>query len=260
MIKTLPFLAIMFTLCFTSCKPQEKWTLVWEDNFDGTSIDDNSWTKIDRGGADWNRHMSHDNSLYEVKDGNLILHGKVNTNADDSVKVITGGVYSKDKVTMTYGKIEVRAKLGSAKSAWPAFWLLPNKSNWPDGGEIDLMEHLNHDSIVYQTIHTHYTYVLKEENPPKGGTAVIDVDGYNTYGLEWYQDSLVFLVNDKKTFSYPKIETDKKGQWPFNEPFYLLLDMQLGGSWVGPVDTTELPVKMEIDWVRIYEANPEANK
>lgn len=69
-----------------------------------------------------------------------------------------------------------------------------------------------------------------------------------------YPDSLVFFINDNHTFTYPRIETDKEGQYPFSDgQFYLLLDMQLGGSWVGAVEPDDLPVEMEIDWVRFYQ-------
>ena len=72
-----------------------------------------------------------------------------------------------------------------------------------------------------------------------------------------YPDSLVFFINDTHTFTYPRIETDKEGQFPFaHKEFYLLLDMQLGGSWVGGVNPADLPVQMEIDWVRFYRKVP----
>ena len=152
------------------------------------------------------------------------------------------------------GRIEIRARLHGAKGAWPAFWLLPENEPWPDGGEIDIMERLNYDSIAYQTVHSAYTYTLGiNDNPPQGSTGRIDPDGYNVYCVEMHRDSLVFFINDKRTFAYPRIQTDKKGQFPFTDKdFYLLLDMQLGGSWVGKVDTADLPVEMEIDWVRFY--------
>ena len=84
-------------------------------------------------------------------------------------------------------------------------------------------------------------------------TAPLDPDGYNIYGVELYPDSLVFSVNRQRIFAYPQIETDQPGQYPFDRPFYLLIDMQLGGNWVGKVNPEDLPVKMEIDWVRFYK-------
>ena len=122
------------------------------------------------------------------------------------------------------------------------------------GGEVDIMERLNNDTIAYQTVHSAYTHVLGiKDNPKQGGTGTINRDDYNVYSVEMYQDSLVFFINETRTFAYPRIETDKEGQFPFTDKkFYLLLDMQLGGSWVGAVDSSDLPVEMEIDWVRFY--------
>ena len=228
--------------------------LVWEENFDQTNgFDTKSWSKIPRGTSDWNNYMSDFDSLYQVSDGNLILRGINNyTLPNDTAPYLTGGLYTKDKVTFTYGKVEIRAKLQGAKGAWPAFWMLPQDGKWPFGGEIDIMERLNHDEIAYQTIHTNYTYVLGIKEPKNGSTGKIDPNGYNTYAVEITPDSLIFSINDIHTFSYPNLNNDKEGQYPFGKPFYLLLDMQLGGTWVGEVDPKQLPVEMKIDWVRYY--------
>lgn len=152
---------------------QPRYELIWQEDFNGSTFDEKYWTKIPRGNADWCRHMSDEPSLYEVKDGNLILRGKVNDGIvpQDTARYITGGLYTKDKKTITHGKVEIKAKLQAAQGAWPAFWMLPNTGTWPNGGEIDIMERLNHDSIAYQTVHSYYTYVLKEENNPQIGRA-----------------------------------------------------------------------------------------
>ena len=101
---------------------------------------------------------------------------------------------------------------------------------------------------------SHYTYTLGIKDHPKShSTGVIHPDRYNVFAVEMYPDSLSFYVNDIHTFTYPRIQTQKEGQFPFDQPFYLLIDMQLGGSWVGAVDPKDLPVEMEVDWVRFYQ-------
>lgn len=230
------------------------WVLLWEENFDGNEIDYTTWSKIPRGRPDWCNYMSDYEGLFDVADGNLILRGMVNdVLPNDTAPFITGGVYTKDKVTFGEGRMEIRALLHGAVGAWPAFWMLPEFSGWPEGGEIDIMERLGYDDYVYQTVHSRYTYDLNIHDPETGSTAPINPDQYNTYAVEKHADSLVFFVNDVRTFAYPRIETDIEGQFPFtDEEFYLLLDMQLGGSWVGRVDPETLPVEMLIDWVRFY--------
>ena len=228
----------------------------WQAEFNQSEFDRAKWTKIPRGASDWNRQMSSFDSLYAVRDGKLILRGIVNdVLSEDTAHWITGGLYTKGVKSFGYGRIEIRAKFEDAKGAWPAFWMLPVDAHWPHGGEIDIMERLNDDTIVYQTIHSPYTLNLGiKDYPLSHDTAPIHPQDFNTYAVERYPDSLVFFVNGQKTFSYPKIETDKKGQFPFDQhDFYLLIDMQLGGSWVGEVDTPDLPVQMEIDWVRFYK-------
>lgn len=234
-----------------------KWKLIWKDDFkkDGF-LDPEKWSKIPRGGSDWDNYMSPREDLYEVKDGNLILHGIINDRRDqDTAQYLTGGVWTKDKFSVKFGKIEIRARLGEAQGSWPAFWMLSQDEKYgkyPKNGEIDIMEHLSYDEFVYQTIHSHYTLNLKQDTPQRFTTVPINRHEYNTYGVEFYPDKVVFTLNGQPTLTYPKIETDLEGQFPFDQAYYLLLDMQLGGGWVGPVDPATLPVKMEIDWVKVW--------
>lgn len=248
-------LVYMTSACKTSVKTKE-WRLVWTEDFNQKiAFDPSIWSKIPRGTADWNNYMSSFDSCYAMQNGNLVLRGICNyTQKNDTAPYLTGGVYTKDKKLFTGGRVEVRAKLQAARGAWPAIWMLPNDAVWPAGGEIDIMERLNFDSIAYQTVHSYYTYKLGfQDTPPHGGTNVINPKEYNVYSVDIYPDSLVFAVNHRHTFTYPRIETDKEGQFPFYQPYYLLIDMQLGGSWVGKVDPKDLPVEMWVDWVRYYE-------
>lgn len=251
-------LALMVLFAVSCSSSKEKWTLVWEDNFDQEEFDTLVWSKIPRWSPDWARRMSDNDACYDMCDGNLILRGIVNPDMEsDTSRYITGGLYTKNKKAFHGGRLEIRAKMGSAKGAWPAIWMKPYEEHlfpWPTGGEIDIMEHLNHDTIVYQTIHTTYTRTLgMSMNPPSGSTGAIIPNSYNVYAVEMSADSLVFFINDKKTFTYPRIETELEGQYPFDKPYYLLIDMQLGGSWVGEIDPEQLPVEMAVDWVRYYQ-------
>ncbi len=256
-MKLLKFGILLSILFFVaSCSQREienGYTVIWEENFDDSTKLEINWSKIPRGKSDWNNYMSDYEGLYEIRSGNLILKGIKNTVLpDDDAPYLTGGVYTKDKMVFGHGRIEVKAKLTGARSAWPAIWLLPKDDKWPQGGEIDIMERLNDDSYVYQTIHNDYTVNQGiKDNPKSGIVAHMKPDNYNVYAVELYQDSVSFFVNDTHTFTYPRIETDKSGQFPFGDKeFYLLIDMQLGGSWVGSVNEQDLPAQMHIDWVR----------
>lgn len=236
---------------------KSEWKLVWEENFDRPVLDTATWSKIPRWTPEWAKFMSADEACYAIADRNLVLKGLINPDRGaDTATYLTGGVYTKYKRSFHGGRLEVRAKLQGATGAWPAIWLKPAeeaKYPWPTGGEIDIMERLNYDSVAYQTVHSYYTHHLNLKNdPPQGGTGRIDPDGYNTYAVEMYPDSVVFFINGNRNFAYPRIETDKEGQFPFDKPYYLLIDMQLGGPWVGAVDPADLPVEMHVDWVRYY--------
>ncbi|MBC8986360.1 glycoside hydrolase family 16 protein [Pedobacter sp. N36a] len=234
------------------------WKLVWEDNFNGSVMDTAKWSKIPKGTADWNKHMSSDPACYAQYGGKLYLRGIKNPDTSaDARPFLTGGLFTKGKFAYQYGKIEIHAKLECAAGAWPAMWMLAEKNKYgkyPNNGEIDIMEHLNSDSIIYQTTHSYYTLNLKlKENPPHGGTAKINIHTYNTFGLIWDQDKLVFTLNGVETFRYPRVAGADPSQWPYDQPFYVMIDQQLGGSWVGKVKSEDLPVQMIVDWVKVYQ-------
>ncbi|UCF38892.1 MAG: glycoside hydrolase family 16 protein [Acidobacteriota bacterium] len=233
------------------------WKLVWEEEFLGEQLDGSRWSLCERGRADWMNTLSDDPRLLSVKDGVLHLRGIVNDRKDeDSSPYLTAGVTTEEKYAFRYGKVQIRARFKSAQGAWPALWMLGTDKPWPASGEIDLMEHLNFDHIVYQTVHSVYTVRIDKTNTPrKGGTAEIRRDDWNTYGCEWDTNQIVFTVNGRPTHTYPRVPEKGEQQWPFDQPFYFILSMQIGGKWVngsGPTNPSHYPAGMEIDWVRVF--------
>jgi beta-glucanase (GH16 family) len=115
------------------------------------------------------------------------------------------------------------------------------------------MEQLNKDTFVYHTMHTEYIKVLGHKTDPDYyTTASYNPHEFNVFGMEWTPDKIDMFINDSLTFSYPRIKEEGSVQWPFDVPFFLLLNQILGG-WAGEIDDAELPVQMEVDWVRYYE-------
>jgi beta-glucanase (GH16 family) len=236
---------------------EKRWSLVWEDNFQDAKIDDSKWSIIPRNRYEWGKYMTDHEECIRIKNGKLYLRGIVNENKEsDSVPYLTGGLETKGKFSIQYGKVEIRAKLDGAKGAWPAIWMLPEQpkyGEYPKNGEIDIMERINFEKHVHQTVHTYYTLEMNgQNNPPSGLASLAEPDEFNIYGLEWHPDRLVFLINGKITFIYPRIDDADYKQWPFDQPFYLMIDMQLDGPWVGEVNPDHLPAQMIIDWVRVY--------
>jgi beta-glucanase (GH16 family)/Tfp pilus assembly protein PilF len=252
---------------------QTKWELVWEDNFNNGYLDTTHWSKIGlfstpkwkmpkekwRDNTGCFRYITDtDDRVVQFDAENILLRGIVNNDTinGDPRPMLTGGIYSYNKFAFQYGRIEVRAKLDPAHGAWPAIWMLSEKDIYPDqnNGEMDIMERLNHDSFAYQTTHNHATITLKQETPKKYNTGKIDPSGYNTYSVSWYPDKLVYAINGIETITYPKVAGGNTYQWPFDQPFYLIIDQQLEGSWPGKVtNLKELPINMTVDWVKLYQ-------
>jgi beta-glucanase (GH16 family) len=249
------WVVIMLPACQKTDKPAG-WELVWSEEFDGKLIDTNIWSKTPRGKSNWNNTMSDADELYAIQNGNLILRGINNTShPNDTSQFLTGGVWSKGKQAFALGRIDIRAKFDCAQGFWPAIWLMPEKNASSPGfySELDILEHLNSDDFVYQTVHSTYTLDGNRSNPINHGKTQVDINEYNVYSVEVYPDSVVFLVNDQYTFTYPRMESLGESQFPYPMfEYYLILSAQLGGNWVGPVDPSGLPVALTIDWVRYY--------
>ena len=235
--------------------PHGDWELVWEETFSGKKLSP-YWSRIPRGRSDWDKYMTSNDRCYEQKHGKLILWGRVNDFLpNDTARYLTGGVYTSKKKLFHRGRIEIRIKMDNATGAWPAAWLLPQYDAWPHGGEIDIMERLNGDAFAYQTVHSPYTlYNTADKNKPQSGfKGPIKVNDYNIYGVELYADSICFFINDRYTGTYHRRPELGSDQFPFDRPMYLLIDMQLGGKWVGGVDPKDLPYRYVIDYVRYYK-------
>lgn len=233
--------------------------LAFTENFNGRRLDPKVWQRIPAGRPDWNRNMSLREDLIVVTNGICSLRGIKNDGKDpsDTRAVLTGGIMTKDRLVLQYGKVEFRMKLENGQQgAWPAVWMMPQKDvkGWPHDGEIDIVERLNSDDFVYQTVHFGDGASGKQKgHKQKGGKGAIKNGDWNVYALEWTPDEIVWKVNGKQTFSYAREGTDPFA-YPWTTPFYLMIDMQLGGNWVGKVNEATLPVAMHVDWVKFYRA------
>lgn len=232
---------------------------MWEDNFDRSELDPSVWRRTNRGTPEWQNTQSHDPRCIDLRDGCLVLRGIVNDNLEaDTAHFLTGGVVTQYNLPLPApGRYEIRARLHGARGEWPAIWLLPydfDKKGWPYGGEIDIMERLGSDPFALQTIHSNYIENLGQgENPPHGSQGDIRPDDFNVYAADITADSIVLSINGKPTLTYPRIPGKEEcGQYPFLVPQFLLIDMQLGASWLERVHPEDLPVEMEVDWVRVY--------
>ena len=231
------------------------WRLVWSDEFGGDEIDGTSWQRCLRYGSPWNRHMSLLDSLVKVQGGVVELWG-INTpeGYQDSLKFLTGGLDSRGMRAIRNGRIDVRARLDQAQGFWPAIWMMPESNlPWPEAGEIDIMEHLNFDDYIYQTVHSGHIEGLRQPKTQHDHKEKVDVTVFNVYSVEITPNEIIYYINGRRTFSYPRLDPEPEGQYPFDDyEYYMILSAQLGGHWIGPIEAEQLPVKMEVDYVRFY--------
>lgn len=237
-----------------------KFELVFFDDFNKRHLDETAWSIIPRNKYGWGKYMSPHPSLIKSKCGYLRLFARRNDGIakNDSAQYLTGGISTEKKKTIRFGKVEVRARIHGAVGSWPAIWLLksePNKT-WPDPdySEIDILEYPNQEKYIMQTVHNYYTMHLKRtEDPLHTARPVVNAEEYNVYSVEILPQAVVFRVNGEETFRYPKIETREIGQYPFGCESYLIIDMQVGASWLPEPQPDSFPAYMDIDWVKFYD-------
>lgn len=234
---------------------QRKYKLVWQDNFSGRHLDSTKWSKIKRNVFAWNCHMSTDPSVFNLRKGYLRLYCKRNANKGDTARVITGGITTEDKYPITYGKVEVRARLKGATGCWPAIWLASCKqaSTDPKWAEIDIIERYNHRQEVVMTAHNYWGTTLKKQTDAERNVTVkVRPESWNVYAVEILPNCLIFSVNGKDVKVYKRIP-NVTGQFPYGIEKYLRIDMQWGNPWLKELRENELPAYMDIDWVKVSE-------
>jgi beta-glucanase (GH16 family) len=239
---------------------QLPYRLVWSDEFDYSGLPDADKWGYDIGGSGWgNGELQYYTNRAEnatVENGNLVITAVLESyegNEYTSARLVT-----RNKGDWTYGRIEVRAKLPEGTGTWPAIWMLPTDwayGNWPNSGEIDIMEHVGYDmGRVHQTIHTQaYNHTLGTQ---QGNNIVLaDVNtAFHIYAINWTTERINCYIDDQLVFAFAN-EHAGSATWPFDKRFHLLLNIAIGGSWGGTegVDNEIFPQAMEIDYVRVYE-------
>jgi beta-glucanase (GH16 family) len=225
---------------------QSVWKLSWEDDFTGTGLPAN-WT-FDTGGSGFG-----DKELQWNSDNNAQLSG----NGELVISATKGGgmhtcwygpcTYTAAKIQttfgQTYGRFEARIKLPAGHGLWPAFWMIPASSG---PGEIDIIEVNNqHPYLVTGYVHDSGVFSYRAKS-------VQDLpisSQYHTYGVDWTPSGITWTLDGK---AYGHISAYRG--WPFDQPFIMVLDLAVGGSWPGPPDaSTVFPAKMLVSWVRVYK-------
>lgn len=237
------------------------WRLVWSDEFDYRGLPDPAkWTYeegfVRNKEAQYYTRARSRNA--RVENGMLVIETRKERYR--GANYTSASVTTEGRATWKYGRIEVRAKLPTGRGLWPAIWMLGAdrpQVGWPACGEIDIMENVGFDpDRVYATIHT--PAFNGNKGTQKGGSLVIEEPyrKFHVYAMEWFADRMDFFVDGRKIHTF--VNSGKgNDEWPYDKPFYLLINTALGGGWGGQkgIDDAVLPQRYYIDYVRVYETS-----
>jgi beta-glucanase (GH16 family) len=244
------------------------WTLVWSDEFNGTDgspVDTSKWV-LETGGNGWgNDELEYytarpENSFQQA--GKLVITAvqEKYTGQDGVTRDYTSArLKTLGKFSHKYGRFEARIKIPKGQGIWPAFWMMGDdiaKKDWPTCGEIDIMENIGKEpSVVHGTIH----------GPGYSGDKGIGAsyglsndqrfaDDFHVYAVEWEKKAIRFYVDDHLYETRTPVELPKATKWVYDHPFFILLNVAVGGGWPGNPDSTSVfPQAMLVDYVRVYK-------
>ncbi len=230
---------------------------LWHDEFD--SIDTATWTfetgASGWGNNEWQYYTARKENAY-VQDG--ILHIRANKEDYEGAKYTSARMITKGKFSFTYGTVEARIALPVGKGIWPAFWMLGENIDavsWPACGEIDIIEAINDENVVYGTNHWQYNGNHADYgNNTKdyyGTSKELDITQFHNYKMVWNEKLIAMYVDDFK-YQEIAIEDAKDGLEAFHKPQFFILNVAVGGNWPGfEIDDAQFPNEMLVDYIRV---------
>ena len=266
------YIVLAITFYLTGCgmsnskqtsEKTETYQLVWSDEFDYDGLPDTlKWAYDTEGNeAGWGNNEAQHYTKRRLENARV---------EDGVLKIVSlketfeGKEYTSarllSKVDWKYGRLEVNAKVPSGRGTWSAIWMMPGgwtfkDGNWPDVGEIDIMEHVGHDlGVIHASAHSK-DYQWQAQTQKTATVMFPDVSKeFHAYILEWTPEVLKAYVDDSLYFEY-KNEGQGESKWPYDKPFYLILNVAIGGAWgnMKGIDREAFPQTMEVDYVRVYQ-------
>jgi beta-glucanase (GH16 family) len=257
---TLPVLlgiSIRLSGCEGSPAVPQGMKLVWSDEFtSGDAPNPDKWG-YDIGAHGWGndevQHYTGSRTNSFVRGGSLHIAARNEIGRWTSARLKT-----RDKAVWTYGYFEIRAKLPEGVGTWPAIWMLPQTDTygpWPNSGELDIMEHVGFDpGRIHTTAHTaafnHRINTQKTTSAPVEDVAA----RFHVYAIAWNPSHIQWYIDGEPFFRFENTGKTTE-EWPFDKPFYLVLNVAIGGSWGGQrgIDPALQEAIMEVDYVRVYQ-------
>ena len=233
-------------------------TLAWADEFDGPNIDMSSWTHElgdhGWGNNEWQNYTASSQNSY-IADGKLFIEARENNGDYTSARMVT-----QHKQEFAFGRVDIRAKLPFGQGIWPALWMLGDKFatiGWPACGEIDIMELIGHEpSTVHGTAHwgpEGSSFSINSGSSfTLSGTETFN-DKFHVFSIIWSVDQIKWYVDDEEIHSITPANTGAL-PYPFNDEFFFIFNVAVGGNWPGyPDATTQFPQQMIVDYIRVFQ-------
>lgn len=257
-----PITSIIPTEGFVSPESYANMTLVWEDDFEGTTLNSSNWThEIGNGQNGWgnNELQYYKEENTSLVDGHLVITAKretVNGFQYTSSRIVTQG-----KQDFQYGRIDIRAALPQGQGIWPALWMLGSNFStvgWPASGEIDIMEMVGgsgRENTIHGTVH--WKNDLNGQRAQFGGSRTLPtstfIGRFYVFSIVWDESSIAWLVNDSE---YHRIDTTPAELDEFRNEFFFIFNLAVGGEWPGsPNTSTTFPQRLIVDYVRVFQKN-----
>ena len=227
-------------------------SLVWSDEFDTDGLPNTSKWSFELGAGGWgnNEVQYYTNRIDNAEVSGGVLKIKLKKESFSGSPFTSARMVSKGKYSFKYGKIEARAKLPAGGGTWPAIWMLGDNISsvsWPASGEIDIMEHVgNQLNKIFGTLH----YPGRSGANADGGTTIIPTatTEFHRYALEWNAATIQFLVDDTPFYTFTN-----NSSLPFNQNFFIILNVAMGGNFGGTIDPAVTSAIMEIDYIRVFQ-------
>ena len=250
--------------CIETDKIPAGYTYYWNDEFNRDSLNDRYWNIEIR----WPGFVNNESQSYTDSDANIFLENgnlyiralKDNPFDPNQPAYTSGRINTKEKVELQYGFWEIRAKLPRGVGTWPAIWMLNSyidSLGWPNCGEIDIMEHVGYDpNHVFFSMHNANLYGDIHGTNQQG---IYELEGiendFHTYSVEWDSSFVRAYFDGNLFFNYSKPEIHDINSWPYDNPFFLIINLAIGGEWGGQqgIDNSIFPATFTIDYVRIFK-------
>jgi len=270
MAKAFSIIISVFALMLVASSHQveDKWVLVWSDEFDGVadSAPDQTLWNYDIGGGGWGNnelqsYTSRTQNAFHDGEGHLVIRAiRENFRGQDGISrnYTSARLLTRGKFSIKFGRIEARLKVPFGQGIWPAFWMLGNdiqSVGWPTCGEIDIMENIGREpSTVHSTLHgpgySGGSPLTSSITLPSGERFA---DDFHVFAVEWEADEIRFYLDGNLYHTRKPSDIPAGQRWVFDHPFFMILNVAVGGNWPGnPDDSTTFPQTMMVDYVRVY--------